>query len=642
MRPSTKSASATRSLEKPEPTYAEADAMMMGFEFFDEKGKLNPRKIFFTKEKCPNETQRILSHLFGKIMKWSACRWAENLLKHISNDQTTANEKIKEQFDSLLQDIRKDGFVPMTRLFSTVASASPEALQPGKEDHLNRRAQKTKGFTLFSKPFLINCDEVVKEFQPQTSLLNQEEIGSPQTNSKDESANNIYLLEACQIIEDKWNSLSTINNVEQVAPPQYKLPVKSGFLDFCRGDLTRKTDEQAIEQITWNTHFIAMDEKEWSSYKKIMTEAQYAAWTKKRDEWISIDSKSTQARSEDQTSKRDLHLELKTEKPVITADTAQTIAQEFSAFEADFIRASHDRLPLPLPVAAILDSGFIAYCDRGISALQDIDLDELEEFLDKYKSQFQIFSRILSPDNFSRLKKHQDNVARDIAEFRATHPRPSNASEDDSESDIHLSSVEVNRTHSHNNSPTGLFSSISIITYSALTKIDWDAADLYSRISLADIEKINAYFSTADISEEHLKISKKLGQLSKKMQQSYLSDPRAFDEEKTLDEKNPADLLGRIYSDYLIRHTRETRDKGKASTLETSTKKPRPDKKSKYKSKNKTVKHRKPKTRPETNKPLETKTLDESQTLVQEARAQLIDANALISRMNEKLNNIQH
>ena len=641
MRPSTKSASATRTLEKPAPTYAEADAMMMGFEFFDEKGKLNPRKIFFTKEKCPNETQRILSHLFGKIMKWSACRWAENLLKHVSNDQTTANKKIKEQFDSLLQDIRKDGFVPMTRLFSTLASASPEALQAAKEDNLNRRDQKTKGFTLFSKPFLINCDEVVKEFQPQKSLRNQEEIDSPQTNSKDESANNIHLLKACQIIEANWNSLSTIHNGEH-APNQYKLPVKSGFLDFCRGAWTKKKKIQVIEQITWNKLFIAMGEKEWSSYKKIMTEAQYAAWTKKRGEWIAIDSQSTQARSEDQTPKRDLRLELKTEKPIITSDTARTIAQEFSTYVADFIRTSHGRLPLPSSVRDILDSGFIDYCDRGMSALQDIDLDKLEEFLHKYKSQFQVFGRILSPDNFSRLKEHRDNVGQDIAEFRATHPRPSNASEDSSESDIHLSSIEVNRTHPHKNSPTGLFSSISVVTYSALTEIDWDAADLYLKISLADIEKIHAYFSTADISEEHLEISKKLNQLSKQMRQIYLSDPRAFDREKTSDETDPADLLGRIYSAYLLRHTRETRDKGKASIMETSTKKPRPDKKSKYKSKNKTVKNRKPKMRPETNKPLETKTLDESQTLVQEARVQLNDAIALISRMNEKLNKIQH
>ena len=49
----------------------------------------------------------------------------------------------------------------------------------------------------------------------------------------------------------------------------------------------------------------------------------------------------------------------------------------------------------------------------------------------------------------------------------------------------------------------------------------------------------------------------------------------------------------------------------------------------------------KPKTRPGTKKPLETKTLDESQTLTQEARQQLIDANTLISRMNAKLNKIQ-
>ncbi len=316
-----------------------------------------------------------------------------------------------------------------------------------------------------------------------------------------------------------------------------------------------------------------MDEKAWSSYKKITTEAQYAAWTKKRNEWIAIDSQSTQARTEDPTPKRDLRLELKTEKSVTPSDTARTIAQEFSVYTADFMSASHGNLRLPLPVEAILDSGFIAYCDRGISAFQHINLDKLEEFIDKYESRFQVFSRILSLDNFSQLKRHQYNVAQDIDKFRATHPGPSNASEDDSESKIQLSSVDIDGIYSHKSSTTGLFSNILTITYSQLIQIEWDTADLHLKISLADAEKMQAYFSAAAISEEHLEICKKLGRLSKRTQRNYIPDPRAFDEEKTSDTKDPAHLLGHIYSDYLIRHTRETRHKGKASNIENSAKK---------------------------------------------------------------------
>ncbi|MBM3338189.1 MAG: hypothetical protein FJY60_11000, partial [Betaproteobacteria bacterium] len=78
MRPATNSASKTRALEKSDPTSAENDAMMMGFEFFNEEGQLSPRKILFTEKTCPNKTQREMSHLFGGIMKWNARRWAEN------------------------------------------------------------------------------------------------------------------------------------------------------------------------------------------------------------------------------------------------------------------------------------------------------------------------------------------------------------------------------------------------------------------------------------------------------------------------------------------------------------------------------------------------------------------------------------
>lgn len=512
-----------------------------------------------------------MSHLFGGIMKWNARRWAENFLKNARNNQATANTK-KEQVDSLLRDIRKEGFVRMTQMFSVIASATMEANSANKDNDQNSNERTGNRFTPDSAPFLINLDEVVKEFKTKKSSLNREEVDSTQVNSKDENTIKAHLLEACRIIENEWAILSKIHDGE-LAPPQYKLPVKSGFLDYCRGGSTRKTEEQAIDRSAWNTLFVAMDEKEWSSYKNIMTEAQYAAWTKKRDEWIAIDSQSTQARTEDPTPKRDLRLELKTAKPTTPKNTARTIAQEFLAFTAEFNTTSHGNLPLPLPVEAILDSGFIAYCDRGFSALKHINLDKLEEFLEQYESKFQIFSKVLTPENFSELKEHQANIAQDIAKFRATYPVPSNASEDDSEIEIRFSGVDVTDIPSGENKALGLFSEIPTITLEKLKQIEWDAADLHLKINLADVQKIQAYFSTADISEEHLEICKKLGRISRRMQESYVSDPLHFDEEKISDSKDPAHLLGRIYSDYLIRHTRETSHKGKTSTIKNSSKK---------------------------------------------------------------------
>lgn len=640
MRPASDSASPPRAPAKPNPTPGENDSMMMGFEFFNEKGQLSPRKILFTENTCPNKTQRVLSHLFGGIMKWNARRWAENFLENTRNNQPPANKKITEQVDSLLQDIRKEGFVRMTQLFSLVASATAEAKPPNEDDDQTSIEQTGNRFTPDSTPFLINRDEVVKKFQIQSSSNNQGDIGNIQMDSKGMESDNADLLAACQIIEDQWKILSEIRDGE-LAPPQYKLPAKSGFLDYCRGNSDRKTEEQAIEQATSNTLFIAMDETEWSSYKNIMTEAQYAAWTKKRDEWIALKSRSTQVRSDRQTPKRDLRLELKTEKHTTPTNTAQTIAQEFSAFTADFNTTSHGNLRLPLPVEAILDSGFIAYCDRGIEALQDIDLGKLEKFLEQYESKFQVFSKILSPENFSELKEHQANIAKDIAKFRATHPVPSNASEDDSEMEIRLSGVDVTDITSGENKVAGLFSEIPTITLEKLKQIEWDATDLHLKISLADVEKIQTYFSAADISKENLDICQKLGPLSRKMQESYVSDPRHFDEEKTSNTKDPARLLVRIYSDYSRRQTTETRQTTTASKTKRSARKTKTEKKSTSAPKKKTGKDIKTKPRSEAQKSIETKNLNESQTLNQEARQQLKKAYALISRINEKLNNIQ-
>jgi hypothetical protein len=91
----------------------------------------------------------------------------------------------------------------------------------------------------------------------------------------------------------------------------------------------------------------------------------------------------------------------------------------------------------------------------------------------------------------------------------------------------------------------------------------------------------------------------------------------------------------------LIRHTAETRRKDRASNIKKSAKTIKTEKKSTSAPKKKTGEDIKNKTRSEAQNLLETKNLNESQALNQEARQQLIDPNALISRMNENLNNIQ-
>jgi hypothetical protein len=651
MRPASNSESPTQTPEKLNPTSGKDDVLMMGFEFFNKKGQLSPKKIVFTDKTCPNETQRVLSNLFRKLMEWSASLWAKNLLeatrieledKGISQDP--ANVSVKTQIDSLMQNIRKNGFVRMPELFNLVALADEQVKAPNKNDDQNSTIQTGNRFTPYSTPFLINHDEVVQS-QSQPSSSNQEEIGSTKVDAKDTKPDNADLIGACQIIEAEWKILSEIHDGEH-APPQYKLPVKSGFLDYCRGNSIKKTGDQALEQLTANALFIEMTEKQWSLYGKIMPPQQFAAWTKKRDEWIALSRTSTQARTEVQTPKRDPRLELKTEKPTAPTNTGRTIVQEFLAFRAELMEKSHDNPYLPPPVQAIFDSGFLTYCDRGISAFPNIDLAKLEEFINQDESKFKVFSKILLPENFSKLKDKRDEIAQKIAQLRATPPAPSDAPEDDSEREIPLSGVDVSDIYSSTNDVTGLFAEFPIITLEQLKKISWDAADLYLKISLADAEKMQAYFSGADISEDHLHICRKLGKISKQMQQSYVSDPRPFDEEKTSDTQGPAHLLSQIYGGYLKRHNEETGHKARTSKVKKSAKKTRSDNKSTSKPKKKTEKTEKnikpkQKSRSGTKKSIEPKTLDESQTLNEEARQQLKDANALIRRKNEELNNTQ-
>ncbi len=162
MRPASNSESPSLTPEKLNPTSGEDDVMMMGFEFFNEKGQLSPRKILFTENTCPNKTQRVLSNLFGGIMKWNARRWAENFLENTRDNQPPAKKEVKGQVDSLLQDIRNEGFVRMSKLFSVVASATAEAKPPNEDDDQNSIVQTGKHFSSTSVPFLINHGEVVQ------------------------------------------------------------------------------------------------------------------------------------------------------------------------------------------------------------------------------------------------------------------------------------------------------------------------------------------------------------------------------------------------------------------------------------------------------------------------------------------------
>lgn len=603
MRPVNTSDNSSRHQAALNESTAEDDTMLMGFEFFDQTGRLNPRKILFTEKTCPNKTQRVLSHLFGRIMKWNASRWAENFLKNTQINQAALPENKKQQVTSLLHDIRTTGVVSMPRLFSFVASFAQEPKASDQDDQQITRPGSSSRIGPSSAPFLINHEEITQTFHLQTSKNDRSEVSASAKIANDTTADNTHLFEACQIIETQWEELSKIND-GNLAPPQFKLPVRSGFLDYCRQTSIKPTAEQAIEQIRWRNDFIDMNENDWSRYQNLMTGPQYQAWTSKRHEWIALLSKRAQSPSEKQTPERNLRLELKTERPVLNTEGEPTVAEAFSRYSADFEAASHGRGLLPLPVQEIIDSDFITYCDVGVEALKHIDINTLEEFLKKYQNKWDIFGKILPPSQFAQLKKHRDQVDQDITDFRANHSSTVNSSTEKISTEEDLAQTDTKDTQQDTSDAAGVFSEATVISLEHVNKIEWDAINLHRKIKLDDAKKLRDYFSSADINRENLDICKKIDQISRKIRESKASEKPAFgvdgESNSPSDLQNPGDVLAGIYGNYLRRYASASQAKSTTSGDKKSPEKIKSSKKSKSSKKPKStlkpkpIKHIKP------------------------------------------------
>ena len=548
--------------------------MMMSFEFFDPQGHLSPRKILFTEKTCPNKTQRVLSNLFGAIMKWNARRWAENFLENSKRDQSGTHEKINEQISSLLKDIRKNGFVSMTQLLSVAASGSTDTISSG--EYGPDQQQNRHRYPSPSRPFLLNHEEIIHQIQRQDDTYKKENLVTVSATIIDGTSDQSSLREACSIIATHWNNLSQIHD-GQYAPAQFNLPALSGFLDYCCGRKVVVT----VEQMLSNEAFIGMKEADWSKYKNIFTPTQFSAWTRKRDEWIDYckaQDIGDLPRTENK-KKPDLRRELAAEVSVARDENEPTIYQAFSQYAVNFNQLGHGTVPLPKPVDDIFDSGFLLYCEKGPSVLQEIEIDNLEKFLTEYKEKWDIFEKMLTPNQFAQLIKHRDAIDQDIATFRKNNPSSLGESLSEVNQENDSSNIEENESIPDSVNRPGLFCDDATIGPEHLNNINWDAADLPEKITLNDVDKLVDYFSSAALNKENLRICKKIHDLAKDMQDPYTANQETFKQENAQSKDEMIDALSELYGRYLKRFAAANADKKTSSITKKSKKSTRKEKK---------------------------------------------------------------
>lgn len=518
MQPKTTSDSSSRYQPSINEPPAQDDTMLIGFEFFDEKGRLNPRKILFSAQTSPSKANSILTNLFGKVMQWGACRWAEKFLEHTQKKYAESTGEPSKNIENLLSDIRESGSVNMTRFF--LVSMPFIKQTEGSEE--NSKTQKTEIKSAFhSAPKIINTAEVVQHYSSISPEKKYENTHSFQrnTNSQFES---IGLLAKSTVKIDKRHALS--------------------------GDPAKNPVEN------------------------------------------------------------------------------NNLANSFVNFANEFNETSKGKLSLPKPIADIMESGFFDYCKSGTSSFAYIDVDALENFLASYseKDKWKVFKKLLTEKQFDQLEQHRKKIADDISDFRRTNPRQSSAPTENLKEPINSPTSEKFEAELNAKEARGLFFNQAEISFDDLDEIDWESTDLHHQISLQDAHKIRDYFSSADFNKENLKVSNKIRQQSKALQQHDSFETSNTEKESLDDEQSRSAIISAACGSYLQRFTQNSGNNKELS----DNKKLSRTKKSRVKQPGKVRK---------TNGRKKTKVADFASSTegdIQSARKQLKDANDLIARIN--------
>jgi hypothetical protein len=280
MRPASNSESPPRAPAKPNPTSGEDDTMMMGFEFFNEKGQLSPRKILFTEKTCPNKTQRVLSNLFGTIMKWNAYRWAENFLKHAQTSQAAGTGDRRQKIADLLTAIRQSGSVKMTQFFEVsmpvIIKTKTQEDSPATDTDLKNK--KAPAFQ--SAPSFINSEEIIQYYNsasPQKKIpLRNTLIKTPQI-KKNESINSII-----DKLVNYQKIFSATGMPENKTTKHITSLFESGFLEYCQYGPTafRNIEIENLDK------FLKDYRNNWRTLEDVLNEDQFFQLNEQRKKII--------------------------------------------------------------------------------------------------------------------------------------------------------------------------------------------------------------------------------------------------------------------------------------------------------------------------------------------------------------------
>ena len=456
------------------------DTLMLGFDFFDEKGKLSPRKVLFSAQTSPERAKSILTRVFGGIMKWNARRWAENCLRDLRKTVSVDDARNQSTINTYLRNIRKQGSVNRTDFFRLTATT---LLRQASQKTINTEPQRQdRGLRWPSETFFINQTELINstlieaierapddaKFSELFKDASEDQItdwirlhvdGSKQKNLLDRieklKKNNTPLHE---FIAAEWKKMSSVPGASRLFG-FYKEAVESGFIDYCRGkplsELTDKFDQ--LEK------FISNNSDEFENIQKNFSPSQYATLIEKKNRLnqelplaiiIGHDQKGLQTLSQNFDQKvfnrQDPPPEEKTalknpqasERSINTPPSTTTLPEKMSGARTqsrnlidkpvhESLKAQWENVAnirnadrfLPFQHDAVA-SGFIDYCQgKPLSELPD-KIDALTRFILIYDHEFESLKKNFTDARYREFIAKKDQLADDIEAFRDREAAP--------------------------------------------------------------------------------------------------------------------------------------------------------------------------------------------------------------------------
>ncbi len=317
---------------------SQGDTLMMGFEFIDEKGHFNPRKVLYLGAGSAKQSKGIVGNMINKLREWVAKRWVENYLSDAKIEFQQKSTALITAIDNLLLDIKTTGHI-YQRDFTAIANTIElernqlEKMTTGTES-LNDSPRKSPRTRLLNTQQLVfnYYDEKIREARikiesntnhqvshqsiidasewkkikailPQKTYekLMEEHASAIQSSSK---KNDEGTPEKSHIAPLSSHMLVTTTRPEPIssqrsaydairekiiffddlsAPPPRLLSeiISNGFVDYCKHGYAwlKNLDLDSLEK------FASLPAKDWEKYKNLVdSEEQFKELTSKRDQ----------------------------------------------------------------------------------------------------------------------------------------------------------------------------------------------------------------------------------------------------------------------------------------------------------------------------------------------------------------------